>query len=246
MALQIINTLIKQIEKNCESKTDENDESKHFIFHITGYGKFANIMDNPSKRVIDNLIKNDFLQNAIDSDIVTIGSLHVMTASGRQGKDELLKLREKNEKIKQEIQKRFPIKNIVTIYLHYGIYEERPHFCLERTAYNEASYLAPDELGWQPQKERIIKEDGDLNHKKYTKLPIIELVSSLKKEYKVKLSDDPARFMCNWIFYWSLTWCKQNEHAMFVHVPSYENISESIQADFAKDLVLKIVQFLSK
>eukprot|EP01084_Bolivina_argentea_P190387 327196_1 len=99
MALQIINTLIKQIEKNCESKTDENDESKHFIFHITGYGKFANIMDNPSKRVIDNLIKNDFLQNAIDSDIVTIGSLHVMTASGRQGKDELLKLRKKKHQV---------------------------------------------------------------------------------------------------------------------------------------------------
>ena len=229
----------------------DNNKSHHLIFHITGYGPFANIRDNPSQKVIQNLQKNEFLQNAInnESDIignsVTIGSLYIMTASAKQGKQELLQLRQKNDKLITN--KDDQATTTTTIYLHYGVFAERPYFCLENTAYNECDFPAPDELGWQPVKEKIIKNE-DLNHKLYNQLDVKQIIKKLNKinKYNVRISNDPGRFMCNWIFYWSLYFIKQNkknnEYAMFVHVPSFDNADEELQAEFAKDLVIAIAK----
>ena len=60
----------------------------------------------------------------------------------------------------------------------------------------------------------------------------------------MKVSQDPGRFVCNYIFYSSL-WqgaCHSRWHSLFVHVPSFSVISEERQQLFALSLLKRIAE----
>jgi pyrrolidone-carboxylate peptidase len=54
------------------------------------------------------------------------------------------------------------------------------------------------------------------------------LVEELKKNYKVAVSNDPGRYLCNYIYFSSLQNSEQylNVHPLFVHVPEYSVINQ--------------------
>lgn len=71
-----------------------------------------------------------------------------------------------------------------------------------------------------------------------TSLPVEKITESLAKMgYEVMTSDDAGRFVCNYVYYHSLSFAEQNGiSSLFVHVPSFLTIDEETQMQFAASL----------
>ena len=162
-----------------------------------------------------------------------------------------------------------PTKRHVAI-IHFGVnpnqrkYNQQsksgPMFQLEQHAYNEANFRIPDEDGYQPSKQ-CIEPSLPISHRLSTDLNVGRIKDRLKdKGYEVGLSGDAGRFVCNYIYYQSLSHClklqeemkevvvveddddgptsgEEDEiHVLFVHVPPFEDIPSETQVAFTKDL----------
>lgn len=59
-----------------------------------------------------------------------------------------------------------------------------------------------------------------------------------KMGYEVMPSNDPGRFVCNYVYYHSLRFAEQNGiKSLFVHVPTYLTIDEETQMQFTASLL---------
>merc|ERR1712130_224299 len=227
------------LQKSNVDDVKENETKTKIVFHLTGFGEFAGVKDNPTTHLIHNLPKR--LENAKDiPSNVTIASMNVLHVSGVNSLKKLKEIRQSNDK---------NAKDTVYVYLHFGVAASRKTISLESVAYNCADFSgAPDMLGWGPKNEMIVKENANIFHEYCTTLPVDTLQSIMaSKQYKVEKSTDPGRYVCNWILYNSLhLTCKnENEYAMFVHVPLFKVIDEETQSNFAKDLIVEISKLLN-
>ena len=92
-----------------------------------------------------------------------------------------------------------------TCFVHLGVSGRAERFTLERTAWNEASFACPDERGFQPQRAPIAADDGSTVFSRQTRLPVQELARRLTaRGFDTEVSDDPGRFVCNYLYYQSL------------------------------------------
>lgn len=228
-------------DKNSDIKEDDNNALK-IVFHVTGFGKFGKIIDNPTTHLIQNLRK--FIEQSEDiPKNVNIATLKVLHVSGQNSLKELKEIRESNNQNTDN--------NTIYIYLHFGVAASRKILCLESVAYNCCDFKgAPDELGWEPHNQPIIKDDNkNIYHEYYTTLPIDMLQSTLSKQYgyNVVKSTDPGRYVCNYIFYSSLNLSldKKNEYNLFVHVPQFDAIDQETQCKFARDLIIEIAKLIN-
>jgi len=77
----------------------------------------------------------------------------------------------------------------------------------------------------------------------YSSLPIDALVKDLAGKWgtQVGRSEDAGRFVCNWIYYLSLSRSvEEDTQSLFVHVPPYTAISLENQQAFARDILMAI------
>jgi pyroglutamyl-peptidase len=114
------------------------------------------------------------------------------------------------------------------------------NFAVERRAVNEATFRCPDELGWQPQREPIVPDDGPISFIRETTVPVRDVVSALKTRggFDVMESYDAGRFVCNYVYYYSLRQAHKNGvTSLFVHVPLFVAISEERQLQFIAALL---------
>lgn len=170
---------------------------------------------------------------------------------------------------KPQNQRNVPKQHVVI--LHLGVnhnQRQTPMFQLEQHAYNEANFRIPDQDGFQASKQPI-DPSHPISHRLSTDLNVKRIRDRLKlkmKEYgyeqqaDVGLSGDAGRFVCNYIYYQSLSHVeklkeeirtmsllKEREgttigddveiHVMFIHVPSFEDISKNIQVEFTLELL---------
>lgn len=65
-----------------------------------------------------------------------------------------------------------------------------------------------------------------------------QLTEKLSKQL-VEVSDDAGRFVCNYIYYQSLNFCKNvsGTQSVFIHIPSHQTISIQEQIKFVKELL---------
>jgi len=133
------------------------------------------------------------------------------------------------------------------VFLHLGVAAGSETFSLENVAYNEATFRCPDERGWTPEQQTIIPKNGHIFHTICTKIPLPDVDRDLKKlGYAVTISQDPGRFLCNYIYYQSLHYSGINcTHSLFVHVPTFEIFPEHKQLQFVRDLIHTIAKFLT-
>jgi len=145
----------------------------------------------------------------------------------------------------------------INVWVHFGVDSKATEFRLENRAANDASFRIPDQKGWQPQGEAIVK---GAPVSLCTTLPIDHLVSRLSapsspvadvkcpsdtslvgttkaaaagKAVPVRRSEDAGRFVCNWIYYQSL-WRSANSttQSLFVHVPPHSVADLAAQQEF--------------
>ena len=64
-----------------------------------------------------------------------------------------------------------------------------------------------------------------------------------EKNENVELSDDPGRYLCNYIYYCSLTkLCKANNASLFVHFPPLHITNHEQNLKFALSLIEILTQ----
>ncbi|KAK9675604.1 hypothetical protein RND81_11G018300 [Saponaria officinalis] len=201
---------------------------KTMTFHVTGFKKFHGVSENPTETIISNL--NEYVSKTGLPVRVKIGSCTVLETAGDGAKPALYEMFDtaaSNEN------------NDCIVWLHLGVNSGAQNFAIEGQAYNEATFRCPDELGWQPQREAIVADDGDISVTRQTECKVEAIFSFLKKRgFDLMISDDAGRFVCNYVYYHSLRFAKEKgSKSLFVHVPLFSKIDEDTQMRFVVSLL---------
>ncbi|KAJ3127139.1 hypothetical protein HK098_006684 [Nowakowskiella sp. JEL0407] len=193
--------------------------------HITGFGAFNGVPDNPTTHVISQITK-DIPNWEFPGTITTC----IFETSGKKSREMLLDILDHCSEENSGIH----------IFIHLGVYGGSETFRLENCAYNEATFRIPDEAGWTPIREPI---DPQYSVRILSSLDMDSLLEHLEKKFLVVHSMDPGRFVCNWIYYNSLKFCNERKavsgdryESMFMHVPMFDVISMDEQVAMVKDL----------
>lgn len=136
--------------------------------------------------------------------------------------------------------------------IHLGVDGGAMRFKLESSCYNNSSFRVPDERGMQPQEEPI-SASRPLDFRQGTSFDCAGLCAALAKEgFDVEVSDDPGRYLCNYVYYRSC--CEQQGRALgaavggggggdggddgggviFIHVPPFSVVPAAVQLAFVR------------
>lgn len=205
------------------------------VIHVTGFKKFQGVAENPTEKIVSNL--TGLVEKRGLPAGVTLGSCTVLETAGDGALPVLYKV------LESSTLENAAGNNQQVVWLHLGVNSGAPKFAIERQAVNEATFRCPDQLGWKPQRQTIIAEDGETSKARETSCSIKEISELLKKKgHDVTISDDAGRFVCNYVYYHSLRFAEQKGHkSLFVHVPLFSTIDEESQMQFAVSLLEAIV-----
>jgi pyrrolidone-carboxylate peptidase len=102
------------------------------------------------------------------------------------------------------------------VFLRMGVDADSTKFSLE---YNLADFRTPDERGWVAQ-HVVINADEDDALK--TMLPLDEMLADLERvNANARISTDPGRYICNYVYFHSLHWVKTQDANVRVCVCFY-------------------------
>ncbi|KAI4368233.1 hypothetical protein MLD38_016812 [Melastoma candidum] len=195
--------------------------------NITGFKKFHGVPENPTEIIVENL--KEFVSKRGLPKGLTLGSCNILETVGEGALVNLY----------ATLQSAIAEKRFSILWVHFGVNSGATKFTVEQQAVNEATFRCPDEMGWKPQKEPIIKADGEITHIRETSLPVNKICEALsEKGFDVMISDDAGRFVCNYVYYHSLHFAEQSgTKSLFVHVPLFSTINEETQMLFAATLL---------
>ncbi|KAF2077819.1 hypothetical protein CYY_000864 [Polysphondylium violaceum] len=193
--------------------------------YLTGFGKFNGVEDNPSTHIINN-IKEYIKDKTVKFDLQNVKVLEVSAEATKQFIQSIDEEIDPNEKI---------------LFLHLGVNSTSNTFALEKCGWNEATFRCPDECGWKPEKELIVNDSTLLKNE--TNLPLESISQSMVSlNHSVCISNDPGRFICNYLYFYSLECLKnrKNSKSLFVHIPPFSSIPMNKQLSFLYDLMNEI------
>src|SRR3989338_6719950 len=229
----------------------ETNEPKIKI-NVSGFGPFYGIQDNPTSKLMKRL-KAEKQQKERQC---VLGKIDIFETSAAGSLQQLTQLRQLTD-TKRKVQ---PHRR--DLWVHFGVNGSSNQFSFEKLCWNEADFRCPDEQQWQPTKQPI-DPTLSLSDCYKTGFPISLLLFHFSQfPWTVGLSENPGRFVCNWIYYQS---CKlelenaisfkptttttmttmsesSNPKVLFVHVPPENVYSIDQQHAFA----MALFHFISK
>lgn len=199
--------------------------------NITGLGTFFDAPVNPSEVLVRRLEKKlNGSKEVFLGDGVRMESVNVIEAAAEAIDVFLEMFYDSLDENNHETRK---------LCVHLGVDMGADSFLLEFQGRNEATFSRPDERGFQPYREQVTT-DRDLSHSLMTGIPIHNIKRKLQKRGEsVGVSIDAGRFVCNWMYYRSLQHSLRldNVGVLFVHIPSFDVISEEDQITFLCELI---------
>ena len=212
------------------------------ILVITGFGAFANVTDNPTQQIVkelqDSLPSITTEKTGGTKETIQI-IYHILEVSVDYCESFISKL--KAEHIGKEL-----------YFIHLGVDCNGETIKLEQFAYNNKTFRVPDYRGYQPQNE-VIENENTFDLPLETSWNVNEILQSIHNKiienntvsnYFLKpsfltISNDPGRYLCNYIYYRSLCQHLQHHHqySLFVHVPEFSIISKEQQVNLVKLIV---------
>jgi len=220
---------------HCDSDNDRNHSRKEtdsvdVDFVLTGFGPFGGVAENPTSRLMERLR----LDTGNTSLHVSTYVLETSVSAARCFLDSL------------SLSK---TRGAVMLHLGVCVQEGVTGFRLEECAYNDASFRIPDETGYQPQGESVVR-NCDFGDSIESNLDVVELAKSLQpvnEDFTVVLSRDPGRFVCNYTYCYSMNRFQSNAekcYCLFLHVPPFSVVAEERQVRFVTDLLDAIRRML--
>jgi len=204
---------------------------------ITGFGQFHNVEINPSEVLVKRLpsyLSSPSCPSPLNCNII---ATHVVEVSIGGSLDAMAMLKSRCTHP--------PCANKKTLWVHFGVNAEQTNFRLEKVAWNEAKFRCPDQRGYQPVSEAIIPENTEPCIKSNVNVDLLANELS-KKGFSVQTSEDPGRFLCNYIYYQSLHHSTQSgAYSIFVHVPPFSAVPIDAQLSFAHALLSTLPSYCS-
>lgn len=201
---------------------------------LTGFGKFRGVPDNPTLRLVHALP----------------ASLAKEPIPGLAAEDVEFEVLETSADAVQSYLTRCVSEHAAAgdrplLLLHFGVFEGSDAFRIETCGYNEADFRVADERGFMPRKERI-SEGEPSGAALRTAVPVEALVSRLaaRQHIPVVASDNPGRFVCNYLLYSSLHATRglsPPATALFVHVPGHGTAPHEDQVAFARLVLQELI-----
>lgn len=218
---------------------------------VTGFGVFADVHDNPSKRIVEELSSTAFRTDIANTSF----SFEILEVSV----DFCSKFHDSCESDNQNYACKRPV------YVHIGVDSKGTHIKLEQCAYNNMNFRVPDVRGYQPESAQI-SDSCALDAPLYSALPLAAICEELNSTYNdlyvpvdteaaapddqqeqkdanhklVRLSEDPGRYLCNYVYYQALqrnVTAGEPLNALFVHVPPFSAVSQETQTLVIKKLL---------
>ena len=251
------------------SKEDEKCSDHHQSkIILTGFGPFGGVDKNPSTTLVNTF--QEYLQNSPDqwkqhlaTRIEQCLVLETSANSVRQALDELA-IQKFNATAPPPPTTTTPTKTTkTTIMLHLGVNYRGTGFQLEQCAYNDATFRIPDQQGYQPQNIAVVP-DSKVGTRFDTTLNVQSLVDKMSLKYpqiETKLSTDPGRFLCNYLYCYSLKklqssplsqqeqqeeqelpYQNHNVECLFLHIPHFTVVSEESQLDYCAELMRQLLE----
>jgi pyroglutamyl-peptidase len=142
-------------------------------FVVTGFGPFADSLENPSMITANNLMAHLKEHNEKLASKTTTMVLEVSVEAVKKRLDEL----------EQELRTSTASQEGTTVVLlHLGVNYLGLGFQLEQCAYNDATFRIPDVKGYHPDKELIV-EKLEWAQPLSTSLPVSEICQQLQEKY---------------------------------------------------------------
>lgn len=165
---------------------------------VTGFGTFSGVDDNPTAAMVKHL---SGLPECADLEF------HILQVSVDYCDQYLLQLLSK-------WQSNAPS---VVYFIHMGVDSNATSIKLEQCAYNNMNFRVPDVADFQPAMQPILSKPLDEPCRTY---PLHGVLSAMAEHNPlvpahVTLSEDPGRYLCNYIFYRTLTLCEQPYESLF-------------------------------
>ncbi len=211
--------------------------------------------ENPTTILVQGLI--DYLNQHGMSELASITRTVVLETSAEAARltiDSLWEEQELNSTLEDS----------TTILLHLGVNYKGENFHLESCAHNEASFRVPDENGYQPKNVSILGDDSKVKLVLKTLLDVNSLAKQINQTIemggrennalsaccrKAVVSNDPGRFVCNYLYCYSLEKFKssklheprdnptQRTRCLFLHVPPINVVPQEQQFWFVSRLI---------
>jgi len=221
------------------------------LIHLTGFGAFGDVKDNPTSVICDQLrawlnkgispegVSKDLLSEFKSAGIEVQGlkPLEVSADACQTHLRELFQdLSQRHDAVSSES------KGLVCI-VHMGVSSKAREIHLECRGFNEADFRIPDVRGWQPIGDAIVPSASPTL---YTSLPLTVILGELHdRSVACSLSTDPGRYICNYIFYSSLHAAKPMDvPVLFVHMPPFEAVDQVAQLNAVLVLLFTIARHL--
>lgn len=184
---------------------------------LTGFGVFEGVTLNPTQRLVQRLLQSGHdlsdlkILDATKSGVLDVSMLEVDKWHCQNSTDDASETK---------------------MYIHMGV-APYASITLEICAYNDCTFRVPDTQGCQPRGKKIVESGTSIER---TKIPVDDLSQQLLAlGHCLNISEDPGRYLCNYIYYKSLI--SSNGNALFVHVPPFDVLAEEEQYRFLIDLL---------
>lgn len=188
--------------------------------YLTGFKKFGEHTVNPTEEAV----------KSVSMAGVTCSIVEVTTADV----DKYI------ERISEEVGRR---KGQRVLHLHFGVGPNKV-YRPESFGYNNKTFRIPDNLGYQPQNEKITQEH-QLDHPLHTPVNIPTLLEdAIHHGFAWEKSTDPGRYLCNYIYFRSLFDFGQKyerNHSLFIHFPTYADCSHETNVKFVTHILTRLL-----
>ena len=121
-------------------------------------------------------------------------------------------------------------KKVFAKQIHFGVNDTSDKITIETCAYNEKNFRISDIDG--------ITANGEIIEGGFKILETKFNLSSIIESDLIQFSNDPGRFVCNYLYYKSLMNSRGN--SLFIHIPPFEKIPLNIQINVIREILASI------
>ena len=174
---------------------------------ITGFSSFLANKVNPTEKIVAYFASKGYKTRVFDVDYKKVD-------------DGLKKILSEDKEIK--------------LVVSFGLASNRKRISIEQYAFNECNVFIPDNSGYVPEHVKIDENKPTFLE---SKINIEDLVKSITTQnYSSYVSHDPGRYLCNYIYFRTLS--VLNGNAIFVHFPLCETEEEYSYAIKVTDIII--------
>ncbi len=121
-----------------------------------------------------------------------------------------------------------------------GLAANRKSISIEYQAFNIMDSIYPDNDG-SIFNNKIIDENQENSIK--TQLDLEKIINVLKQKYAfIAISDNPGRYVCNTVYFSSLSMQKNNNlKSIFIHLPTFEVVSKENMVSCLVDIISELI-----